>query len=67
MYPLRGDIGVDTIAAKEERQTAFLNHELKQEPNITIYNEHPQLPIVAFNIKGMGDEDVGFILSRAYQ
>lgn len=59
-------IGVATIAAKAERQTAFLIRELKQEPNITLYNEHPELPIVAFNIRGMEDDDVGFILARAY-
>ena len=59
-------IGVATIAAKAERQTAFLIRKLKQEPNITLYNEHPELPIVAFNIRGMEDDDVGFILARAY-
>jgi len=59
-------IGVATIASKAERQTASLIRELKQEPNITIYNEHPGLPIVAFNIRGMEDDDVGFILARAY-
>jgi len=59
-------IGVATIAAKAERQTASLIRELKQEPDITLYNEHPGLPIVAFNIRGMEDDDVGFILARAY-
>ncbi len=59
-------IGVDTIAAKAERQTALLIHELKQEPNITLYNERPKLPIVAFNIEGIENDDVGFILARAY-
>ena len=59
-------MGVGTIAAKAERQTALLMHELKQEPNITLYNEHPDLPIVAFNIEGMENDDVGFILARAY-
>jgi cysteine desulfurase / selenocysteine lyase len=59
-------VGVDTIAAKAERQTAFLIRELKREQNITIYNEDPALPIVSFNIKGMENDDVGFILARAY-
>jgi len=59
-------LGVDTIAAKAERQTLFLVHELRQEPNITLYHEHPDLPIVAFNIKGIENDSVGFILSRAY-
>jgi len=58
--------GVDTIAAKAKRQTSFLIRELKGEPNIAIYNEHPHLPIVSFNIRGMENDDVGFILARAY-
>ena len=33
--------GSDPIAAKAERQTSFLIRELKQEPNITVYNERP--------------------------
>jgi cysteine desulfurase/selenocysteine lyase len=57
---------VDTIAAKAEHQTTFLIRELKKEPNITIYHEQPSLPIVSFNIQGMENDDVGFILSRAY-
>lgn len=59
-------IGVEAIAEKAERQTAFLIGELKKEPGITIYNEHPILPIVSFNIRGPGNDDVGFILARAY-
>ena len=59
-------IGVNAIAEKAERQTAFLIHELKEEPNVTIYNESPTLPIVSFNIPGLENDDVGFILARAY-
>ena len=59
-------IGVEAIAEKAERQTAFLIGELKEEPNITVYNESPVLPIVSFNIRGMENDDVGFILARAY-
>jgi len=58
--------GVDTIAAKAERQTAFILHELKKEPDITLYNDQPQLPIVSFTIPGIENDDVGFILARAY-
>jgi len=59
-------IGVEIIAEKAERQTAFLIGELKEEPNITVYNESPALPIVSFNIRGLENDDVGFILARAY-
>ncbi|HOI12506.1 MAG TPA: aminotransferase class V-fold PLP-dependent enzyme [Methanoculleus sp.] len=59
-------IGVKVVAEKAERQTAFLIGELKEEPNITIHNESPALPIVSFNIHEMENDDVGFILARAY-
>ncbi|WP_332449234.1 aminotransferase class V-fold PLP-dependent enzyme [Methanoculleus sp.] len=59
-------IGITAIAEKAERQTAFLIRELKSESNITIYNESPSLPIVSFNIRGLENDDVGFILARAY-
>ncbi|MCC7556236.1 MAG: aminotransferase class V-fold PLP-dependent enzyme [Methanoculleus marisnigri] len=59
-------IGVEAVAEKAERQTAFLIGELKEEPNIMVYNESPVLPIVSFNIRGMENDDVGFILARAY-
>ena len=59
-------IGVKAIMEKAERQTAFLIRELKKEPGITVYNERPALPVVSFNIRGMENDDVGFILARAY-
>jgi len=59
-------IGVNAIAEKAERQTAFLIRELKEEPNVTVYNESPTLPIVSFNIRGLENDDVGFILARVY-
>ncbi len=31
-----------------------------------IYNDHPDLPIIAFNIKGLQNDDVGFMLARGY-
>ncbi len=58
--------GIASIMEKAEKQTAFLIRELKREENITIYNEHPDLPIVAFNIRGLENDDVGFMLARAY-
>lgn len=59
-------IGLASIMEKAEKQTEFLIRELKQEKNITIYNEHPDLPIIAFNIKNLQNDDVGFMLARAY-
>ncbi|WP_366944361.1 aminotransferase class V-fold PLP-dependent enzyme [Methanoculleus sp.] len=59
-------VGVKTIAEKAERETAYLIHELKKEPEIEIYNDSPELPIISFNIRGLDNDDVGFILARAY-
>jgi len=58
--------GMLSIAEKMEKQTAFLVSELKNEENITVYNEHPDLPIIAFNIRGLQNDDVGFMLARGY-
>jgi cysteine desulfurase family protein len=57
---------ISAIAEKAKKQTSFLISELKKEANIAIYNEHPDLPIVAFNIRGLEDDDAGFMLARAY-
>jgi selenocysteine lyase/cysteine desulfurase len=58
--------GVDMICTKAEHQTRSIINELKEEPNITLYNDHPRLPIISFNIRGVENDDVGFILARAY-
>jgi len=58
--------GMESIMEKAERQTASLIRELKEESNITIYNEHPDLPIIAFNIGGLQNDDVGFMLARGF-
>jgi cysteine desulfurase family protein len=58
--------GLPSMAKKAEEQTSFLIRELKKEANVMIYNEHPELPIVAFNIRGLQNDDVGFMLARAY-
>ncbi len=58
--------GISSIADKAKIQTSFLIGELEKEANITIYNNHPDLPIVAFNIQGLKNDDVGFMLDRAY-
>jgi cysteine desulfurase family protein len=58
--------GISAIAEKAKKQTSFLISELKKEANIAIYNEHPDLPIVAFNIRGLEDDDAGFMLAWAY-
>jgi cysteine desulfurase/selenocysteine lyase len=58
--------GIAPLAEKAERQTSFILRELGKEPTIILYQGHPELPIIAFNIQGLRNEDVGFMLARAY-
>ena len=58
--------GVSSIAKKAENQTAYLIRELQCEENITLYNTRPGLPVISLNIRGLENDDVGFILARAY-
>jgi cysteine desulfurase/selenocysteine lyase len=58
--------GISAIAEKAKKQTTSLIGELKKEATVDVYNEHPDLPIVAFNIRGLENDDVGFMLARAY-
>jgi len=58
--------GLDTIDRKTQDLTLFFIRELKGDKNIVIYNEQPDLPIVSFNINGIDNHEVGFILARAY-
>ncbi|OPX69016.1 MAG: putative cysteine desulfurase 2 [Methanoregulaceae archaeon PtaB.Bin056] len=60
-------LGIKRIMEKAGRQTAYLIRELEKEPNITIYHGNPDLPIIAFNIRDLPNDDVGFILARRYK
>ena len=59
--------GQNIIEDKGRRQIRMIIDGLKSEPNITIYNENPDLPIISLNIHGLDNEDLGFILTRAYR
>ena len=58
--------GQETIGKKNTDLTRRFIHELKDIPGITLYNEQPDLPVVAFNINGIDNHEAGFILARAY-
>jgi selenocysteine lyase/cysteine desulfurase len=57
-------IGMDTLQRKADRQIEYFMKELSSEPGITIYNPKPDLPIIACNITGLDNDDVGYILAR---
>lgn len=46
--------------------TSRFIRELKRTKGITIYNKDPDLPVVSFDIAGIENQEVGFILARAY-
>jgi selenocysteine lyase/cysteine desulfurase len=58
--------GLDQIGKKNRDLTRFFIRELKHVPGVTIYNKHPGLPVISFNIAGIDNQDAGFILARAY-
>ena len=58
--------GLDDIISRTTRMTRFLVSELSSIDKITVFNPAPELPVVSFNIGGMDNEDIGVILTRAY-
>ena len=58
--------GIGVIHQKEMEITRHFLDTLKKIPGIIIYNDTPELPVVAFNIRGIGNDDAGYILSKAY-
>ncbi|MFH2021370.1 MAG: aminotransferase class V-fold PLP-dependent enzyme [archaeon] len=47
-----------------KKLTAHLIKGLKKIRSLKIYNNAPDLPIIAFNISGIGCDDVGYILAK---
>lgn len=60
------DIGIENIEKKADRQCEYIINRVKDIENVELYSKHPDVPIISFNIKGLSDDDVGFIFSRMY-
>jgi selenocysteine lyase/cysteine desulfurase len=58
--------GLIHIERKTREMTDYLIDELRREKNIVLHHDHPDLPVIPFSIRGLGPDDVGFILSRMY-
>ncbi len=58
--------GVDSIVRHCREMTSGLISGLSAIDGVTVYNETPELPVVSFNLTDMDNEDVGFILNKAY-
>jgi cysteine desulfurase / selenocysteine lyase len=59
-------VGLGEIERTGKDRTNQFIRELKRTPGITTYNENPDLPVVSFDIAGIDNHEVGFILARAY-
>jgi len=58
--------GLESIVHKCRAMTASLVSALSAIDGVTVYNKAPELPVITFNITGMDNEDVGFIMMKAY-
>ncbi|MDV0443562.1 aminotransferase class V-fold PLP-dependent enzyme [Methanorbis rubei] len=58
--------GVAAIQDQAKKQTSSIIKVLAKEENIIIHNHHPDLPVISLNIRDVPNDDVGFILARAY-
>ena len=60
------EIGLDEVEKKTMAMTGYLIDAIRSHPGIRLYNEHPELPVVSFNIRGLDNDIVGRILARGY-
>ena len=58
--------GQDAITHKCRGLTALIIRELSKDPAITLYTPAPDLPVVSFNIRGLENDEAGYILAKAY-
>ncbi len=58
--------GLRKIDAKTSRMSKIIIKDLARMDNIKIYNKDPKVPIISFNIEGVSNEDVGFILAKQF-
>ena len=59
-------LDLNALTQKAQHQIHDLIQEISNEPNINIYNTRPELPIVSFNIAGLNNDDLGYILAKRY-
>jgi len=59
-------VGIKEIKRKGNELSRQFIAELAKAKNIEVYNKNPELPIVSFNIRGLDNDEAGFILAKAY-
>ena len=60
------EIGLAEVGKKTMGMTRLLIDAIKDHPGIMLYNDHPDLPVVSFNIRGLESSTVSRILARGY-
>jgi cysteine desulfurase family protein len=58
--------GQDVISNKCRSLISRMVGKLTKDPNIILYNQNPDLPVISFNIRNMDNDEVGYILAKAY-
>lgn len=58
--------GQEDITRRCRDLTAIFVRELSKDKNIVLYAPAPELPVVPFNIKNLDNDEVGYVLAKAY-
>jgi len=58
--------GADAVTRCIHKQTAIFLEEFLATDAITVYNPAPELPVISFTIRGLGNDDAGFVLRKMY-
>ena len=59
-------LGQDAITNKCRGLTSLFIRELNRDPAITLYTPSPDLPVVSLNVRNLKNDEVGYILAKAY-
>lgn len=60
------EIGLDALKKKTDEMTHHIIEEFEKIENVVLYNKSPDLPLIPFNINGMDQDDVGFLLQNQF-
>jgi len=60
------ETGQDAITQSIRKQTEIFLQEFSGSGAIQVYNPAPDLPVISFNLRDLGNDDAGFILRRTY-
>lgn len=58
--------GQDKVSRKGRDLTSLFIREIARDPGIDLYTPAPDLPLVSFNFRELGNDEAGYILRKAY-